>query len=49
MAAVEAWGRAQGCSELGSDTEFDNTHSAAAHRALGFTEVMRIACFRKEL
>lgn len=49
VAAVEAWGRAQGCRELGSDTEIDNTHGAVAHRALGFAEVMHIACFRKAL
>jgi aminoglycoside 6'-N-acetyltransferase I len=49
VAAVEAWGRAQGCTELASDTEIDNTGSAAAHRALGFSEVERIVCFRKDL
>lgn len=49
MKAVEEWGRAQGCSELGSDTELANARSAAAHRALGFTEVERIVCFRKLL
>jgi len=49
VAAVEAWGRAQGCTELGSDTELDNAVSAAAHEALGFEEVERIVCFRKAL
>jgi aminoglycoside 6'-N-acetyltransferase I len=49
VAAVEEWGRAQGCSELGSDTEIHNVDSAAAHRALGFSEVERIVCFRKAL
>ena len=49
IAAVEAWARSEGCSELGSDTEIDNMRSAAAHRALGFDEVVRIACFRKAL
>lgn len=49
MKAVEEWGRAQGCGELGSDTELTNERSAAAHRALGFTEVERIVCFRKSL
>ncbi|MGH9314761.1 MAG: aminoglycoside 6'-N-acetyltransferase [Vicinamibacterales bacterium] len=47
--AVEDWGRAQGCTELGSDAEIDNLDSAAAHRSLGFTEVERIVCFRKAL
>ena len=49
VAAVEEWGRAQGCTELGSDAEIDNPSSAAAHRSLGFTEVGRIVCFRKDL
>lgn len=47
--AVEDWGRAQGCTELGSDAEIDNLDSAAAHGSLGFTEVQRIVCFRKPL
>ena len=46
---VEDWGRAQDCSELGSDTTIDNAASAAAHRALGFDEIERIICFRKAL
>lgn len=49
VAAVEAWARDQGCAELASDTEIENTDSAAAHGALGFSEVERIVCFRKEL
>jgi aminoglycoside 6'-N-acetyltransferase I len=49
VAAVEAWGRGQGCTELGSDAELDNAISAMAHRALGFEEVERIVCFRKAL
>jgi aminoglycoside 6'-N-acetyltransferase I len=47
--AAEAWGRAQGCREMASDTEVANEGSIAAHRALGFTEVERIVCFRKDL
>jgi len=49
MQAVEEWGQAQGCTELGSDTELANARGAAAHRALGFTEVERIVCLRKSL
>lgn len=49
VAAVEQWGRSQGCTELGSDADIHNAASAAAHRALGFIEVGRIVCFRKEL
>ena len=47
--AVEAWGRAQGCTELGSDAAIDNDASAAAHLALGFSETGRIICFRRSL
>jgi aminoglycoside 6'-N-acetyltransferase I len=49
VAAAEAWGRAQGCSEFASDALLDNTASAAAHRALGFEETAHIRCFRKTL
>jgi aminoglycoside 6'-N-acetyltransferase I len=49
VAAVERWGREQGCTELGSDTGIDNLASAAAHQALGFTEVGQVRCFRKPL
>src|ERR1700730_9259372 len=31
VAAVEEWGRAQGCTELASDSDIDNRESAAAH------------------
>jgi aminoglycoside 6'-N-acetyltransferase I len=47
--AAEAWARAQGCREFGSDAVVDNDVSAAAHEALGFEEVVQIRCFRKDL
>ena len=47
--AAEEWARAQGCTEFASDAEADNEVSAAAHRALGFTETGLIRCFRKDL
>jgi aminoglycoside 6'-N-acetyltransferase I len=47
--AAEAWGRAQGCIEFGSDTQIDNQDGAAAHNALGFDEVEQLRCFRKLL
>jgi len=47
--AAEEWGRRHGCRELASDAEADNVVSAAAHRALGFTEVGLVRCFRKDL
>jgi aminoglycoside 6'-N-acetyltransferase I len=49
IAAAEEWGRAQGCREFASDAEADNEDSSAAHRALGFTEVALVRCFRKDL
>jgi len=47
--AAETWARAQGCTELASATEIANAASAAAHRALGFTEAGVVRCFRKDL
>ena len=47
--AAEDWARSQGCLELGSDAEVENLDSAAAHRALGFTETGVIRCFLKRL
>lgn len=47
--AAERWAVGEGCTELGSDALIDNARSLAAHRALGFDEVERIVCFRKEL
>lgn len=49
VAAAEDWGRAQGCSEFGSDTQIWNQDSVAAHAALGFTEVEQLRCFKKLL
>ncbi len=47
--AAEQWARGEGCSEFASDALVDNEISAAAHRALGFTEVVEIRCFKKPL
>jgi aminoglycoside 6'-N-acetyltransferase I len=47
--AAEAWARELGCREFASDAVADNAVSAAAHRALGFEEVVVIRCFRKNL
>jgi aminoglycoside 6'-N-acetyltransferase I len=49
VAAAEEWARAQGCSELASDTQFDNTLSIRAHQALGFQDAGALRCFRKDL
>lgn len=49
IAAAEEWARAKGCTEFASDAELENYGSATAHEALGFAEVVRIRCFRKDL
>jgi aminoglycoside 6'-N-acetyltransferase I len=47
--ASEQWGRAEGCTEFGSDALIENDVSAAAHAALGFVETAQIRCFKKNL
>jgi aminoglycoside 6'-N-acetyltransferase I len=49
VTSAEAWARNQGCTELASDTEIENTAGVAAHQSVGFTETNRIVCFRKDL
>jgi len=49
IAASEEWGRAQACTEFGSDALIDNEVSAAAHLATGFRETAQIRCFMKRL
>jgi aminoglycoside 6'-N-acetyltransferase I len=49
MRAAEEWGRANQCTELGSDTQIWNEPSIDAHKALGFEEVERLVAFRKSL
>ena len=49
VSAAEHWAREHGCHEFASDTELDNSMSAAAHRALGFEDAGAIRCFRKDL
>jgi len=49
VAAGLDWARSQGCTEFASDALLSNTESAAAHRALGFTETAQIRCFKKSL
>jgi aminoglycoside 6'-N-acetyltransferase I len=49
MRAAEEWGRANKCTELGSDTQLWNESSIEAHKALGFEEVERLVAFRKPI
>ena len=46
MAAGIEWARSRGGTEFASDALLDNNVSHAAHRALGFEEVVRIVCFK---
>jgi len=48
-ALCEDWARARGCREFASDCELDNTASLAFHLRIGFEEVNRIICFKKDL
>jgi aminoglycoside 6'-N-acetyltransferase I len=47
--AAETWARSLGLLEMASDCLLENQVSYQAHRALGFEEVDRIICFRKDL
>lgn len=49
VAAAEEWARSKGCREFASDTRYENADGASAHRAIGFTEVEQLRCFRKGL
>ena len=47
--AGEEWARTRGCTEMASDRALDNEPSGVFHEAVGFTEVHRVVCYRKEL
>ncbi|MFA1821868.1 aminoglycoside 6'-N-acetyltransferase [Virgibacillus oceani] len=47
--ACENWAKKKGCHEFASDCELENEESLALHLKLGFGEVNRIICFKKEL
>lgn len=49
VAAAEAWARSRGCREMAADVLVDNVRSQKAHERLGFTEVERQVCYRKDL
>lgn len=49
VAFAEQWALNLGCTEMASDAVIDNTGSIAAHRRLGYEEVVRVVCFRKHL
>ena len=43
------WGLINGCMEMASDTDIDNTLSIDFHKSLGFKEVNRVVCFSRQL
>ena len=47
--AAESWAREQGCAEMASDTQIDNTQSLQAHLRLGYEISERSILFRKSL
>lgn len=47
--ALEAWGRAAGCTEMASDTRLENVAAQRMHEAFGFAETERVVYFRKGL
>ena len=49
LAAVQAWVRKAGCSELASDSRVEDVRAQAAHRACGFEETERVVYFRMPL
>ncbi len=46
---AKEWGKKNGCKELASDCELDNTLSIKFHNNAGFKEVNRLVCFIKSL
>jgi aminoglycoside 6'-N-acetyltransferase I len=47
--AGEDWAKVKGCTQIGSDIEWDNTVSYDFHRKIGFEEANRIICFIKDI
>lgn len=47
--AAEAWARSRGCREMASQALLENIDGRRAHERLGYNEVERQVCFRKEL
>jgi aminoglycoside 6'-N-acetyltransferase I len=49
VTAAEKWARAQGCTEMASDTEVGNEEGLAAHRSLGYEVSSKLIHLRKDL
>jgi aminoglycoside 6'-N-acetyltransferase I len=46
---AEEWARGEGYREMASDVELANARSQEAHRALGYEQVERLVCFRRDI
>lgn len=46
---TEVWSRERGCTEMGSDTEIENTESQNFHRRIGFSGESHIVHFIKKI
>lgn len=46
ITAALDWARAQGCTDLASDTPLANAEAIAAHRQVGFAETEKVVYFR---
>ncbi len=49
LQACEKWAKDKKCTEFASDCELNNADSLKFHLAMGFDEVNRIICFRKDI
>lgn len=47
--AVEEWARSMGCTEMASDRDISNEGSGEFHLSVGFSEVIRLVTYRKDL
>ncbi len=45
----EKWAKEKGCTEFASDCELANIESLHFHEGMGFQEVNRIICFKKDI
>lgn len=45
----EQWVKEKGCTQIGSDIEYDNTTSYHFHEGIGFKEANRLICFIKDI
>lgn len=49
LVACEQFAKSKGCSEFASDCELTNQDSILMHQCLGFEEMNRIVCFKKDI